>query len=468
MADLELYQRSVSPRAVPLPKPSMALADRSGQISAGQAITGVSGDIFSNLIKAKANNEHNEFVGRINTAKQEFKNFLLEKPNASLEEIQKAKVEMLANIDKAGQGVETNLGKEYNKNFMLNNRTLIEGQVDGDILAIQTQREATRTKMVIENDIVPSMDKERLNKFIDDQVESGVIAPELSDITKKHYGKQIDAKLIYNNVAALKIMHKQTGDSSHIDKAKELALSTTLLDEKEKQALYANIESYEIQTQNRAKKDIYAYDLETTKELLSKLDKSDLDMDDVQAKYPKDIKTVEYFQGLIKGSKKEVVNTKPRGHNAALDIIYAVSAGDKGKLAAHKELATLRYDKGTINDEDYQWAKSRIDKPYPRDVSNNVRATIKSTDSWWTTKDEQKEQQAFIQWVEKQIADGKEPTLKEMKSVMSDLVSQKPILETEIGEEKRIEVIDKDGNLFSVPVSQFEIATKKYGFRAAE
>jgi hypothetical protein len=478
MADIPLRTRDRLPPQGQSAKPPYELvrpADSfSGQQQFGAEVANFAGDLLGKLTEIQAANESHEFLGMVETERAKFDTFLTANPGATVEEINKQRDVMIQNISAAGNGLKTQGAKRYSTNWLAANKNLLIEKANTTAAAQGIKTETTKFKLNIDEIIKSGKpdSKDRVNFLIDKQVEAGLISPDLQDAYKKQYGREIDVMAVYNNIAALKTRYNQTGDLAYIDDAKKLALSTNLLDEKEKQSLYANIESYEIQSENRKKRNIYTYDLDTTKELLDKLDKNEsgkeLDMDDVQAKFPKDKDTVEYFQKLIKGSKKEVVNTKPRGHNAALGIIYSVSAGDMGKLAAYKDLAELRYDKGVINDKTYQWAKGRVGEPYPREISANIKAVIQSSDSWWTTKSEQKEQQNFLNWVEKQISSGKEPTLKEMKSIMNDLVSQKPISEVYLGEEKRIEVIDAGGNLFTIPASKLEIATKKYGFKAVE
>jgi hypothetical protein len=174
MGEIPFYSRNQLPPAGGRPKPSMELADRSGQIAAGQAIAGTAGNIFQELLKTRANNEHHEFLGLINTAQSEFRNYIKQNPSASLEDMQKAKEKMFTGIDAAGNNSQTQIAKEANKNFMLLNRDKLEEDADGDVQEIVSKHEFDRYKIQADT-YLETGDYDKLVNITNGAVNSGLL-----------------------------------------------------------------------------------------------------------------------------------------------------------------------------------------------------------------------------------------------------------------------------------------------------
>lgn len=206
MGDIPIYERTqLPPGRIGAALPPYELAgrptDRSGQINLGQTIAGFSGDIFQKLLETRANNEHAEFLGLINTAKEEFSNYVQTHPGASIEDLQKAQTQMFTDIDKAGQDSQTQIAKQNNKNFMLLNRGTIKEQTDGVVAEIVSKQELKRTELAIDIAVARGGKEGRvtMSDLIDKQAESGLIAKDIAPLLKEYYGLKIDVQTIFNS-----------------------------------------------------------------------------------------------------------------------------------------------------------------------------------------------------------------------------------------------------------------------------
>jgi len=193
---------------------------------------------------------------------------------------------------------------------------------------------------------------------------------------------------------------------------------------------------------------------------IPKLLDGSLTADDVeQSSFPE--KTKEHWKAAMRGSYQDAPKeTKYDGLNESLGTIFAYSAGAVSKQDAVDAILKVRYIDQGITDSDFSQAIKRIEKPYPKYLAKNMQTVLQSVSEgergWFTTRTtEQKNaarvNQALVQWVDKQLESGKEPTAKEMYGMASQLRVGKATVE-QIGDvvtrgDKQYEIVgfDTDG-----------------------
>jgi hypothetical protein len=177
VAEIQLYQRSQTPQTVQMAKPSMALASTVGQQSAGAAIAGFSGKIFSDLVEAKIGNEIHSFLGQVDTAQAEFEGYVKNNPGASFEDIGNARESMIEGINKAGQNLSLPKSKDYAENWMSSNRKALMVKSQTAVESIMSKREL-----------------EKFNLLREQYTKTGEI-DKLTDLYKRQKGKLVDPEI---------------------------------------------------------------------------------------------------------------------------------------------------------------------------------------------------------------------------------------------------------------------------------
>lgn len=173
----------------------------------------------------------------------------------------------------------------------------------------------------------------------------------------------------------------------------------------------------------KAKDDQYQQTVDTYNDFTSMIQSSDLTYE-VIGKSPLLKKDKEKWATYIKGQNLPQPNeVVPEGFNAALDVAVRVSTLEMSEQEAVDILMEERYVNRTINDETLAWAIDKIENPYPKHFTPDIKATIKSNatgyNSVWLpkSKDKVKAQNVnsmLISWVDNQIAEGKYPSAKEL------------------------------------------------------
>lgn len=316
-------------------------------------------------------------------------------------------------------------------------------------------------------------------------------SPELAEVllNKAHLtGKEQN---LQNQVGALKQAFV-AGDTTALDKAVEIVQSAPLMDEEKRQSMLANIESYKLQIEAKKRKNDYDYDVITSKEFLDKTTPKNIDdmlsFDDILRAYPKDTdvdvrKEWEKIQnGALKPEELSTV-TNYDGQKIVLNVLSKISRGEYGTRQAYKDIANARYVDKTINEQTFQWAKARIEKPYQPALASHIESTlnavsksVKGTSAWYnplawgeTTPEAIQSQKInqtilsnvsnnLLNWVDTQIESGKIPTAKEVY-VMATQLQESENSSTSINAKPINKVImtSPDGKKFSVPIEKKQL-----------
>ena len=204
------------------------------------------------------------------------------------------------------------------------------------------------------------------------------------------------------------------------------------------------MDSYASGRVKKAENDRHAAHIKNYKDFSRKLTTADVSYDDIEsAGFDKDIK--ELWQTWVKGSFDPAPAAATyQGINDAVGAVMDFNTLAISRESAYKKIMNARFTDKSITDDDYTWALSRIDNPYPKHVAENTRAIMNATEKYYHYKgtgfffdwiDAQEKQQltarkkAFLSWLDDEIEGGKYPGGKDMFAKMKemDALSEEPI-----------------------------------------
>lgn len=136
------------------------------------------------------------------------------------------------------------------------------------------------------------------------------------------------------------------------------------------------------------------------------------------------------WQDYARGSYEDApvagkIKDERKGEAALYEAVYKGTIKTASKLEAKEKLLETRYIDKTITDEQFRWGLDRIENPYPRFVMEDLMTTLDENEMdfnrFWSrdTDRNKKVNDALVSWVDDQIAQGKNPTKKEMMGVSS-------------------------------------------------
>lgn len=144
-------RRAIGPTRVGRAKPGFDLAGGVGLQETGKAITEFASDVFEREIsqqekieKSRAVNEEAEFHGIANTSIEAFDTYVADNPGASFEDLEKQKDKVITSIEEASQKATTDIAKENNELWMLQNKELLGQKLQTVMEARVSRQEKAR------------------------------------------------------------------------------------------------------------------------------------------------------------------------------------------------------------------------------------------------------------------------------------------------------------------------------------
>jgi hypothetical protein len=130
----------------------------------------------------------------------------------------------------------------------------------------------------------------------------------------------------------------------------------------------------------------------------------------------------------------------PDGGSIARQTVLDAATGKVSTKAAYDSLMKARYVDKTIDDNAYQWAVGRIEKPYPQHMTGDIKSqlianrqkisassSIFNPFAWGESGEEANKanyvNQELMKWVDAQIEQKKTPTAKEMFIRSQELIN---------------------------------------------
>lgn len=188
MGEVKLYQRSqLPPSRVGAVKPPDI-----PEISTGEVVAEIAGDVLEKTWEAQAANEESEYLGFVSTTLEEINTAVADNPNMSPDKLKKLKRDAFKKFDAAAGSAVMAKTKQFIKNFNLRNRKLLEQKMDTRIEEIKTRQELERFKVNRIN-TKARRDMPGLEKLYDDQVAAGLMDSEVSVVAFRNDVLENDA-----------------------------------------------------------------------------------------------------------------------------------------------------------------------------------------------------------------------------------------------------------------------------------
>ncbi len=196
VAKIQLYRRqALPPERAGVAKPPASLADRSGQIQAGQAIAGIGMKIWSDIIKSQAANEEAEGVGQMKALTQSFDTFVADNPNASEDELKKEWGKIETRIKGIPNTFKTGLGKSNMTNTIALNMPVVREKAWTQAAATKSKQELARSEAIVKNHKV-NFEYEELAAHYGEQVQNGVYDRETIFGPDDKGGGRLDTEIV--------------------------------------------------------------------------------------------------------------------------------------------------------------------------------------------------------------------------------------------------------------------------------
>ena len=189
---------------------------------------------------------------------------------------------------------------------------------------------------------------------------------------------------------------------------------------------------------------------------------------------------MDVFRTYVKGSwtpdatEAELTNDRRgdyvKGQQALRDAVFGANNGRTGTLGAYDKLMKAFFVDKNITKEQYEWGLDKVENPYPRNLAPSIESvTVNQGRNWWGTSDNEinveKNNIEFLEWVDKQIADGKEPGIGDMRDEMARIQAKSPAELPDAENVKTIDVVAPDGRTGTIPADELELHIKM-GYRA--
>ncbi len=249
-------------------------------------------------------------------------------------------------------------------------------------------------------------------------------------------------------VSALKIEGTE-GNLDAFELAKQVVQTapSAVFDAEAKLAELKNIENTKKWTENKANRIKNEAHLAIDEDFISKIQTQELKPDDVKnsildektstsdRRRNEKLTKSEWLDYVANSLRPPPEKSTPSGHSNATDTVMRFSRLELSKEAAYRELLDLRYLDESITDNDFNWAVSKINKPYSPTITPNVeavtqenRAAIASEGFLWgaITTDAEEERARMVNtdliaWVDSEISQGREPTKEQMNDYSAQL-----------------------------------------------
>ena len=241
MADIIIPKRTqLPPGQTGAVKPPLSLADDSAVQNFGAQLQQFGAEKAVELTAARAANEYAAFQGGRNAKLAEFETYVAAHPGDSIQQIEKQRDKMLLEINSLSQQATTLPGKEKIKNDLLRNKQFTFEKTQASIQAVRSQQEFATYKVQQENNI-NTFDKAGYIQLQDDQVEAGLLFPELAEAQREHDFAIMDSAQKKLNDQQLFVGIRETAMSMATEQQAEAFIDASPLDRTDRNDLIAQV-----------------------------------------------------------------------------------------------------------------------------------------------------------------------------------------------------------------------------------
>jgi len=449
MAKVQLLQRTGPQSRGAIPKVPMSLANTSGDQAIWNAVIDFSGGLAKNLVASQAANEEAEARGLINSHIEGYSTFVAANPNASPNELNKEWQRISSQIKKIPGTMVTGIASESVGRFVNANGQVFNQRAQTQMESVKSRQEYNRSEVQIEG-FKNNLDDIGLKDHYENMVEAGTYNMEdIFGVIQKD-GKAIGGR--YNNEALwiqqeiekLQIEQAFKGVEGQVnaiidnggteDDGRAVinkAIKDGIIPADSKKSLYSSLGSYQNQVQNSRLEETTAINMSFT----AKAQDFSLRKDDVNAAFPSGSVEDENWRNqwnlILQESQDPSKRTKTSttdGMGSVMDSLAGIPNGSKTKNQVISDLTNQYYVENNINENDYQWALSQVDNPYPANVTKSLQKEFryidKNVDKWWSfspvweTGAEEKRtrntRQDLVEWVDGELAKERTPGPKEI------------------------------------------------------
>lgn len=242
----------------------------------------------------------------------------------------------------------------------------------------------------------------------------------------------------------------------------------------DRKSIISSLAFFESKKQKRAERTLTEMREADIEDLINKLDTDELDYGHIDSRES----LTESEKGLWKKRASKEYKEKPAitdwdNYLAAEQAITNYYTGRTSKTEAKDALLKERYDNRKLSKEHYELLKARLDVEYPSWLAESIatahRSGKKTIGGWWLYGGEKKRladyNKAILDWVDKQIKDGKDISAEDVYIQSRKLAPFYAVGKTP--PEERIRIKSPDGTIGTIPESQLENALKE-GYTIAE
>lgn len=260
-----------------------------------------------------------------------------------------------------------------------------------------------------------------------------------NDVKRKKYEneKQKDA--------VLSLAKSLVGPDYTTTKAYE-AIDASDLPDEDKLNIQSRISAYASGRRKKDATDKYAKKLDFTKNFLKSATEGTVTADMIEKQYPSNegqsLEEKNKFYSILEGVNDTTTPITVTGESGS-EVRQAVFDSAAGKIStndAYEKILTARYVSKTIDDATMGWAIKRMEKPYPAEITNDLKAQlvanrekIKQGGSWFnplswgeTDAESNKTNQVnmdLLNWVDSEIDKKHIPTGKELYVRSQELIA---------------------------------------------
>ncbi len=232
--------------------------------------------------------------------------------------------------------------------------------------------------------------------------------------------------------------------------ATELASTTKAFDDdpEKRNALLKSIESEQNRVKRKTQDIKHSQQMVVNEDFTNRIFTQDLSPDEV-AESNLDEKPPAGIGGLGQLTKKQWLRyvegasdpppktSEPDAYVSTTDAVFDFIGNKKTKEATFRAILSARYEQKSITDVDYKWAIDKVNNPYDKPVATDLNATIQDNlitmrgigffDKQRFNKKEKAKadsvNRSLVDWVDKQITDGKTPTREDMQNQAAILIA---------------------------------------------
>ncbi len=448
-----------------MPKPPYELADKSGQQQFARTMGAIGTNLLDKYLQARQANEESQFIGQVKSAQAGFRNWLQKNPQATPEEMFAERDKMVKSIDDISVNNKfLPATKNDIKNFIASNKEKIIKDADYDIIAIGMQQQMTQLNANIDL-LEMEGDYPGVEKLVDDSP----LSQADKDLAKAKAKVKIDTLNHTRDIEAVRTNYQAVIDNGGTKEQAYQVIDEGVqlfgLSAKEKETLGNNLDNYVEGRIAKQFKDNYTKKVASYDDMVVKLATADLTPDDIEmagfGENSEGDNTRDKWGKYLKGAYdvKTSVKTTDKGMKLALKTVLNFSGQGIPKVQAYDEILKARYIDKNLSNDDYLWAINKIKNPYPRHITESIKAVLSDTESkiqgWWGTSKEKSQTMnvysGFMNWLDGELEKDKIPTVENMNEHLAVLRKDVPLYEPKQSEKPEIgEIIPKGGKKWKV------------------